>query len=565
MAESIKLPNMPTGRPEQQIVQMYSYMYRMAQTMNVNLKEIGNGALTDEEAALMNRITAELQEPGIQAQPAYNYAEAETLKSLIIKTAQFVKNEVDNYRLVLFGEESAEGSQGNWKRKKGLRVDVTPDGVQQTYSYAEIVQGLKTFEINAKNYIKTGYLRTENAVPIYGVAIGKDVVTFSEDGTETYNDSNKVAELTADALSFYQGGNLVAKYTGSNIIFYYNGSERIVINSDGVTFKNGSTKLAELLSTALKFYYNGTLRSQMDSNGISFYNGSTKLADIKSGEIVFYQNGNTAVKYTSSRIGFYNNGTEYMYITNGKIYTTGDMEIDSGHKINLNEWTLDRWGLRKENYYSEISRNALIAFGDSGVHGASYDKPIITVEGSYREAIGYTYPMHGVLSVYTVFGNANANYTRLDILINEDEVAFLAKKGQYLPGPAELHAHGRIGSPANLWDLYGDYVYYYHLSQFSSRNVKHNIQPLPDRGAEIDALVPVTFVYNNDTEERQRAGLIYEDTIGIMPEICTGDENNKAINYVELIPYLLKETQELRKRMKVLEEKVHALESKEDR
>ena len=231
MAERIDLPMMDlSGSTHKALQEMYSYLYRTANAINVNLDQIGNGALTDDESALMNQLTAAVnsEEP---AQYTYNYAEAETLKSLIIKTAQFVKNEVDNYRMVLFGEESAEGQYGNWKRKKGLRVDVTPDGVKQTYSYAEIVKGLKTFEVNAKNYIKTGYLRTSGGVPVYGVAIGKDVVTFSEDGTETYNDGNKVAELTADALSFYQNGNLVAKYTGSKVSFYAGGSEVMYIQS----------------------------------------------------------------------------------------------------------------------------------------------------------------------------------------------------------------------------------------------------------------------------------------------------------------------------------------------
>ena len=65
----------------------------------------------------------------------------------------------------------------------------------------------------------------------------------------------------------------------------------------------------------------------------------------------------------------------------------------------------------------------------------------------------------------------------------------------------------------------------------------------------------MTFIYNNDPEERRRTGLIYEDTVGIMPEICTETEDFKAINYVELIPMLLKEIQDLRARVKELEER----------
>jgi len=89
--------------------------------------------------------------------------------------------------------------------------------------------------------------------------------------------------------------------------------------------------------------------------------------------------------------------------------------------------------------------------------------------------------------------------------------------------------------------------------QQSSREIKHDICPMESAGEKLDMLRPVTFVYDSDPEEQTRTGLIYEDTVGIMPEICTGDEGNKAINYVELIPVLLKEIQELRARMAELE------------
>lgn len=98
-------------------------------------------------------------------------------------------------------------------------------------------------------------------------------------------------------------------------------------------------------------------------------------------------------------------------------------------------------------------------------------------------------------------------------------------------------------------------VYYESLVQDSSRNVKHNIKPLLPCGEKLDGLEPVTFVYDNDIEEKEHTGLIYEDTVDIMPEICTKNEAHKAINYVELIPMLLKEIKELRARVKALEER----------
>lgn len=122
-----------------------------------------------------------------------------------------------------------------------------------------------------------------------------------------------------------------------------------------------------------------------------------------------------------------------------------------------------------------------------------------------------------------------------------------------------------IGSSGDEWEeIYGNTIYYTNFNQNSSREVKHDILPMLSMGERLDSLEPVTYVYNKDETGKKRFGLIYEDTIKVMPEICIGDENSKAdekgINYMELVPMLLKEVQELRKRVSILEDRVNELE-----
>lgn len=107
---------------------------------------------------------------------------------------------------------------------------------------------------------------------------------------------------------------------------------------------------------------------------------------------------------------------------------------------------------------------------------------------------------------------------------------------------------------AHINNIYG------YLYNPSSRDVKHDIEDLEEKGSVIDKLNPVSFAYNNDQKNKKHYGLIYEDTLEVMPEITTQDDDNKAINYMELIPVLLKETQELRKRVAELEKRVSDLE-----
>lgn len=95
-----------------------------------------------------------------------------------------------------------------------------------------------------------------------------------------------------------------------------------------------------------------------------------------------------------------------------------------------------------------------------------------------------------------------------------------------------------------------------YITTPSSRDVKHDIKSLDDVGSIIDRLRPVSFIYDNDVNEKRKAGLIYEEVIDVFPEMCTQDESKKALEYTTLIPILLKEIQSLRARVKSLEERM---------
>ena len=306
MGERIDLPQTPQGTAEEQLRQMYSYLYRVAEALNHNLSEIGSMDLTDDERSIMQQITAE--EEGAEA-AAYDWQGKESLKSLIIKTAAFVQNKLDAYRMNLLGEYVTEGKFGKYVRNTSLKVDVTPSGIQQDFTFEEVVQGLKNYTVNAKNYIKTGLLRTVGGLPVYGVAIGKDVVTFSQDGTETYNDGNKVAELTADELSFYQNGNKVASYTGNRISFY-SGNNEVMFIQNGKIFCAGELEITA--GNKIVFKAGTTAKWEYNQNGMTY----TKTGDPLPFQIMNYDDRD--------------------YLTNGVFYHFSDTE-QTGEVILLAE------------------------------------------------------------------------------------------------------------------------------------------------------------------------------------------------------------------------------------
>ena len=653
MAKRIELPQTPQGTEEEQLRAMYSYLYQMAVALNSNLAEIGGSELTDDEMRIMREV---LDGTEAEGPSGYNWREAETLKSMIIKTAQFVRTAIDEYNMKLTGTVEAEGALGRYVRNTGMDVAVNPEGITQRFSFQEIIQGLKTFEINSKNYIKSGLLRTEHALPVYGVAIGKDVVTFSEDGTETYNDGNKVAQLTADELSFWQSGAKIASYTGDKISFLYSGDEVFYIQNGKIytsgDMQIGAGKKLEIVGNAgIHIQTNGKLQIdsgqlQIDGDGNATFSGTLAAAvvqalvlkgnQIQGGTLTLggANNGNGRMVIQNAngqQIGYWDNTG--LHVNEGEITgnaikggtltlggannVNGVIEIlDAGRNVigrwnkdgilarngtfagvlTSGNWTFDSDGaqyLYNNLYAMGIGYDTSSAFNNGGLYFKANGTRGSQIKLQAKDSSGY-YQANVILECAGIGNSASdyggsfyqtgtrgnatislgtANYpwytsylrnikgpdTQIFIYPNEAGSGYVMFSYNYTGWlevvPVGFTNRANLGQASARWsNLYvGDVNYTGSLVQGSSRDIKHNIRRLESCGERLDRLEPVTFAYNDDKKERKHAGLIYEDTIGIMPEICTGDESNKAISYTELIPMLLKEIQDLRARVKTLE------------
>ena len=646
MGERIDLPQTPQGTAEEQLRQMYSYLYRMAEALNHNLSEIGSMDLTDDERIIMQQITAE--EEGAEA-AAYDWQGKESLKSLIIKTAEFVQNKLDNYRLNLLGEYVTEGKFGKYVRNTSLKVDVTPTGIQQDFTFEEVVQGLKNYTVNAKNYIKTGMLRTVGGVPVYGVAIGKDVVTFAQDGTETYNDGNKVAELTADELSFYQNGSKVASYKGNRISFLINGTEVFYIESgkihSNIDLELSSGKKLIINTSNFKVDSNGnveiigsikagsTFAGTMSANCITSGSIDASVIEVKNinaskistgtldASVVTVKNIDaskiTTGTMSANKISGGSIDASNVTITNlnASNITSGTMSANkiSGGSIDASNVTINNLDASKITTGSmsaaritsgtmsadRISGGTLVLGGNNNTNGimqikngsgtvvGTFNKDGISYAGNMSITSGGTFSVDSTnfkidstnkklvsgswtldnigLKLTSGTGNNICEFTiseaagqRLHFQADRPNTGNSA--GWYLYEDGSIIPHVSDGLQIPIMPYIGDSshapnIYYTNLYQGSSKDIKHDIQTLTEMGEKIDQLNPVTFVYDNDALEQKHCGLIYEDTEGVIPEICTGNEGNKAINYVELIPMLVKEIQDLRRRVRELEER----------
>lgn len=245
MLDFIRLPERPGGTPEEMFEKIYSYLYNMAMTLNKDFEEIGGSELTDGEQAIMKEI---LRDPTFVEGDSH---QSETLKQMIVKTAAHINTAIEQYNMKLKGTVEAEGALGRYVRKTGMDVAINPEGIKQQFTFEELISGLQEYKINSENYIHSGLLRTVGGMPIYGVAVGRDVTTFEANGAERYRDANKVGEFTADGVAFYKDKEKIAEFTGNGVVLY-----------------QGKYKLAEFLGNTINFYSEGKKIAQYDGTGI---------------------------------------------------------------------------------------------------------------------------------------------------------------------------------------------------------------------------------------------------------------------------------------------------------
>ncbi len=416
------------------------------------------------------------------------------------------------------------------------------NGIAELYIY----DGEKWYPVSDHAKVETAFTRIEQTAD----KILQTAQLFVNGKLESYS----TIEQTALAISQYVTDNAYQIQSG------------IDINAQGIEIYGGKY---------IKVFSGGSIN--IDANGAFNVHSSNMVIDSETGEIsltggVFnIHTNNFVIDSDTGEIsmsgGAFNINTDNIVIDT----ETGELSIISGtfdvHSSNFTidstlgivqsgDWVLTNKGIDFE-HINETYGKMLFHLGESQLEidaGYAVDPPDcayaelapqfeeITIIPSGGGPVVHQYAPNMVMKFYdpnhTIGGNAaGIQFTYTGKLIISGYGLF--NRTTYdLQDVADIHA----------WS-----VYYHNLYNESSREVKHDIRVIDSKGDKLDALVPVSFVYNDDAEEHRHNGLIYEDTICILPEICTQDENNKAINYMELVPILLKEIQDLRARVKAIE------------
>ena len=259
MGIDIRLPSITGTTEREQLQQMKSYLFQLAEQLQWALQNVDTSNNTVVVAPTTKSLSSAAQTP-VSAEATFG-----SLKALIIKSSDIVNAYYEEINKRLEGEYVAQSEFGTFSEKTSQDIYESSTNINRTFTnIQEIIgqvdskvedaetniskelQALKT-ELETLNYsvvevtanIKSGLLDEKDGIPIYGLEVGQK---NKVNGVEVFN---KFARFTAGRLSFYdQNGTEVAYISDYKLYITHaevTGTLKIggylVDTTNGLTFK----------------------------------------------------------------------------------------------------------------------------------------------------------------------------------------------------------------------------------------------------------------------------------------------------------------------------------------
>ena len=115
------MPPSPQGTVQEQLVRQYSYLFQMAQQLNVALGQLESGGTAAPS--------------GGTAAPGGAGAAVSDSESMIVKTADTVQRRMDQLSAKLTGEYVAASEFGTYVERLNAYLEANPEALTQYYSF----------------------------------------------------------------------------------------------------------------------------------------------------------------------------------------------------------------------------------------------------------------------------------------------------------------------------------------------------------------------------------------------------------------------------------------------
>lgn len=211
MGVDIRLPMITAQTEAGQLEQVKSYLYQLAEQLNWALETVEKQAEGAVERAVVAAGTAEVKAP----ESTFN-----SIKSLIIKSADIVNAYYEEINKKLVGEYVAESDFGTYKEETSQTITANSGSIDQLFKNVQTITtdiGKITETMVTNAYIRSGELYyDEDGVPIIGLEVGQRVEDNGEDKF------NQFARFTASGMTFYDSnGNEAAYITDRKLYIRY--------------------------------------------------------------------------------------------------------------------------------------------------------------------------------------------------------------------------------------------------------------------------------------------------------------------------------------------------------
>lgn len=200
----------------------YDYLYRVTQKLNLALSNLG------AENFAANSTARQVLSGGMSGEQKKTLMDGlGNLKSLIIKTAQTVQAEIQVLETSLDSKYVAVSDFGAYQEDITARLTATAASIEQAISYyaalSDALGGVSdefnAYTVEVAGYIRQGIIGYEDAVPVIGIAIGRDLTVTGAQETvdgKTYDvidTSSNMSVWTPDKLAFYINGTEAAYFS----------------------------------------------------------------------------------------------------------------------------------------------------------------------------------------------------------------------------------------------------------------------------------------------------------------------------------------------------------------
>ena len=214
MSFDFRLPSI-TGSDTEKIAQLTRYIYRLTEQLNFSLNTIEGAVHATGATGSVTSAPSVTQSEEEKLEGAYA-----SIKSMIIKSADFIESLTDKVSVSLGGAYLAKSEFGTYKETTNAAIEANSTGITQLYSYTSNLQSdYADYDVENKSYIKTGLLYNDGSQPVYGVGVGLLNATTDANGRRTIDRQNLATTFTAGRISFWGNDKELAYATPSEIYF----------------------------------------------------------------------------------------------------------------------------------------------------------------------------------------------------------------------------------------------------------------------------------------------------------------------------------------------------------